>query len=291
MLSTPALLAAPNKREAAELKAKGDRAMDEARPADALAAYERSYAIQPEPALLYNQARAHLALTNYPAALDYLQRFETQAPASLKAKLPGLDALVREVRGKVHTLTVTVNVPSATVRLRDATLGESPLPAGLKVNAGAATLDVRAPGYEPMQRNLQLAGDAESTERFELQRIDVRGTLVLRSPQTGVRAVVQNRWRGGLPLELTLPQGTYPIELSKDGYETMRTSVVVVAGERRERKLVLAKTPALYTRWWFWTALGVVAAGGVVTIVALTTEKSPETGTIPPGQLANGLSF
>jgi hypothetical protein len=37
-------------------------------------------------------------------------------------------------------------------------------------------------------------------------------------------------------------------------------------------------------KWWFWTGLGVLAtAGVVVTVVAFTTEKTAEKGTIAPG--------
>lgn len=292
----PVLAAPPAKTSAAEasareLKAKGDRAMDEARPSEALSAYEQSYALKPDPALLYNQARAHMALTNFPAALQFLQRFDREAPATLKAKVVGIEGLIKEVQGKVHRLTLVVDVPGAQIRLRDATLGQSPLTGPIETNAGPASLDVRAPGYKPVHRNLELAGNAASTEVVKLQRLDLRGTVVLRSPQPGVQVTVQGKAKGSLPLELLIAQGTYPVRLTKEGYETLDTSVVVVAGERRERSLTLAKKPALYTRWWFWTGIGVVAAGAAVTIFALTTERSPDSGTIPPGQVASTLSF
>lgn len=282
---------APADRDAKDLKAKGDKAMDEARPSEALAAYQQSYALKNDPALLYNQARAHMALTNFPAALDFLLRFEREAPAPLKAKLPGLKELVDEVRAKVHRLTIEVDVPGAAIRLRDATIGQSPLAASMPVNAGPATLDVRATGYKPIHRQLDLAGNGDSTVTLKLERIDVHGTIVLRSPQPGVRVDLQGQPRGSLPLELSLVQGTYPIVLSKEGFETLKSSIVVVAGERRERSLTLAKKPGIYTRWWFWTGIGVVVAGGVVTAIALTTERAPDRGTIAPGQIANGLAF
>lgn len=282
---------APNQGDATSLKAIGDRAMDEARPADALAAYEKSYAQKPDPALLYNQARAHLALTNHPEALRFLERFQAEAPPSLQAKLPGLEKLVHEVRGKVHRLSLVVNVPGAQIRLRDATLGTAPLAGPVAVNAGEALLEVRASRYETEQRKLTLAGNAESSIDVKLERADTRGTVYLRSPQPGVRVSVQGAPRGSLPYELSVEQGTYAIRLQKDGFEPLDTSIVVVAGERRERTLSLAKHPAIYTRWWFWTGIGVVAAGAAVTAVLLTTERSPDSGSIAPGQVVRGFSF
>jgi hypothetical protein len=35
-------------------------------------------------------------------------------------------------------------------------------------------------------------------------------------------------------------------------------------------------SPALYERWWFWTAVGVVVAGGVAATVALTARPDPK---------------
>src|SRR5688572_32317740 len=65
----------------AELKKRGDDAMESGRPADALAAYVEAYAISKDPALLYNKGRALQALTEYPRALEELEAFDKSAPA------------------------------------------------------------------------------------------------------------------------------------------------------------------------------------------------------------------
>ena len=48
-------------------------------------------------------------------------------------------------------------------------------------------------------------------------------------------------------------------------------------------------------KWWFWTAIGVVVVGGgIATYIALTTEKDPAAGSIPPGTVkaeAWGIRF
>jgi iron complex outermembrane receptor protein len=45
-----------------------------------------------------------------------------------------------------------------------------------------------------------------------------------------------------------------------------------------------AGTPAFYKRWWFWVALGAVAAGATVAAVTLgSSAQTPYAGTIPPG--------
>ena len=39
----------------------------------------------------------------------------------------------------------------------------------------------------------------------------------------------------------------------------------------------------LYKKWWFWTAIGVVAAAAVVTGFALSGDAKPYDGTLGPG--------
>jgi len=51
----------------------------------------------------------------------------------------------------------------------------------------------------------------------------------------------------------------------------------------------LDRTPdasPLTSKWWFWTAVGVVVLAGVATTVLLaTTEKDPQVGTFGPGPI------
>ncbi|MCA9588819.1 MAG: hypothetical protein KC657_26065, partial [Myxococcales bacterium] len=112
---------------AAETKRKGDEAMDSGRPAEALAAYSEAYALTRDPALLYNKGRALQALTEYPKALEELEAFDRSAPEDLRARVPGLPALLAELRQKVSSVVITCNVAGATLRLRDRGLGVTPM--------------------------------------------------------------------------------------------------------------------------------------------------------------------
>ena len=66
--------------------------------------------------------------------------------------------------------------------------------------------------------------------------------------------------------------------------------VVVVAGDQNRRlEIPLQQSIPITARWWFWTGVGVVVVGGIVLTAALLTEKSPDKGTIQPGQLSAPL--
>jgi hypothetical protein len=66
---------------------------------------------------------------------------------------------------------------------------------------------------------------------------------------------------------------------------------VIVAGERRTLDVLLEGDAPITKKWWFWTGLAVVAIGTTVTIIALTTERGPDAGSVAPGRISAGLSF
>src|SRR5258708_21264757 len=95
-LSSASLAAAEGKstgdkeseQRAADLKKKGDAAMDSLHYQDALTAYDEAYALNHDPAILFNRGRALQALGEFPQALEQLERFSAEAPAALKSKVP-----------------------------------------------------------------------------------------------------------------------------------------------------------------------------------------------------------
>ncbi len=75
-----------------------------------------------------------------------------------------------------------------------------------------------------------------------------------------------------------------------DGYEDRGTSVVIAFGETKRRwQLEAQSQPSIFSRWWFWTGVGVIVAAGVVTTYALVTEKPAGHGDFQPGQVSAPL--
>jgi hypothetical protein len=48
------------------------------------------------------------------------------------------------------------------------------------------------------------------------------------------------------------------------------------------------ESPAIYTRWWFWTGVGAVVAGGVITALLVTrpSDPTPYRGDLTPGTVS-----
>jgi tetratricopeptide (TPR) repeat protein len=263
----------------------GDAAMADGRIDDAIREYMAAYELSPQPALLYNLGRAYAALGRYPDALDYLERFDRDANPQTRALVQGLPQLIAETRARVSALTLECNVDEAEVRLDKTILGKTPLAVGLRVNAGEHVVEVTKEGYESYRRSLSFPGGGESRIEANLAPRTTMARINVSSNVAGVGLSVDGVERGVLPAELLLGAGSHDFEARKDGYVTVRKSVVLEPGEKRALSLDLSASSPLYTKWWFWTGIGAVVAGSAVAVIALTSERPLSTGTIPPGSL------
>lgn len=275
--------------QAAELKRKGDAAMETLQYADALAHYDAAWSLVEDPALLYNRARAHQMLGNFPQALELFEAFSIRAPAELRERVKVLDSLMAEVRARVSTLELSCNVRGARVLVRDKRLGTTPLAGPLKLNAGRALVEVEAEGYFPWKRELDLRGGGSTRLEAKLASRRTTGVLIVTSPTAGARVTVDGRAAGNVPVDVVLGPGMHRIVVRRDGYEVAETSALVGTGEKKTISVPLEKTRPVTAKWWFWTGVGATVVGGTVLTVALLTEKSAPNGSIDPGQVSAPL--
>lgn len=279
--STPSVLS-----DAAELKRNGDLAIEQKRYQDALDAYEAAYAQVPSPALLYNRGRALQFLARYAQALDMIEQFAQTAPAELQERVKGLPELLTDLRSKVSTLVIHCDTSGARVLVGQRQVGVTPLATPLRVNAGKQTIDIFADGFFAYHRDALLPGGAELTLDVALTSRDRSGLLIIKSAMTGVAVKVDAKSVGQTPTEVGAVAGPHRVDVDKEGYGTASTQVMLQAGERKELSLDPLARPALYTRWWFWTGVAVLAAGVATTIIVLTTEKAAPNGEFSPGRVA-----
>lgn len=276
-------------QEASERKAAGDAAMDALDYADALAAYTEAYALSKDPALLYNKGRVLQALARYPEALEQLEAFEREAPAELRAKVPALGALVAEIRAKVAVLRLVSNVEGARILVRGSVVGKTPLAAPLPLNAGTATIVLESDGYFPFEREISLIGGQTLDLRAELVSRATTGLLRVEADAPGASVWVDGKSLGAAPSESFVAAGAHAITIRAADHPDEEQRVVVAAGERKAVRVHL-REPAVWTRWWFWTGVGVLVAGGVAVGIAATTERDADQGDISPGQLSAPLT-
>ena len=272
------------------LKQQGDTKMDEQSYADAYALYVRAYGVTADPALLYNQSRALEAMGQYPEALSQLEQFAKVAPADLKAKVPLLDELFADLRGRVSTLIVHCSVKGARIVVRQTNVGACDGTTKILVRAGHADVEVLAEGFEPFRIESNLPGGGAIEIRAALKARADTGSVAVRAFPEGALVSIDDNPVGMAPIETKVHPGEHTVVVTKDGYRPERIPFAVAAGERREMTARLSATStSVFGKWWFWATAGAVAVTGALVTVAVLTERSPESGTFSPGNVKSPL--
>ncbi len=170
-LTTPAWADASkaDQARASELKKQGDDLVHASKFKEALEKYDASFALVPNPAIQYNRGRALQGLQDFPGALDALDKFVATAPPDLRAKVPNLDKTIAEIASHVATLVIHCEVAGASVTLRGASAGTTPMKP-LRTSAGDATITVTAPGYVVFTQDTTLAAGQSTTVDVALRK-------------------------------------------------------------------------------------------------------------------------
>jgi hypothetical protein len=273
------------KTEAAHLKSAADVLMDQDRYADAVVIYQRAYELSGDPALLYNEGRAFEALGDYPTALEKLERFEREAPPSVRARVPGLRELITDLHGRIATLVVRTNAPNARLLVRQKDEGIVNVEKRISTRAGSVSVELDAEGYETFRREVDLSAGAVVVVDARLTPKKRDALIVIRTtPSADV--LFDGKQLGRAPLQVRAAPGQHELVARADGYYEERVPMTLALGDRRDIELEMRSTPGITSKWWFWTGIGVAVASGVATAILLTTEKPHSNGSFNPGSVA-----
>lgn len=271
--------------EARRLFEEGVALLQGGRYADALQRLERVRALRETPAVMLDLALAQRGLGRYVEASRSLGRYLALAQGRIDAsRRQEIDALQREIQSALAHLTIRTTGPAATVTLDGRDLSPSELGASLVVDPGVHVVRVAGDGVEPEEVARTVASGETVALSFAVRPHVV--TTRLRVMAAGDAEVfVDRRMIGQGSQDFEATPGPHEVEVRAAGYETFRAPVVLTAG-RDERVVVTlrrAQAPSerVWSRWWFWTAVGAVAAGATVAVVYATRPtEAPETGSL-----------
>jgi len=107
--------------------------------------------------------------------------------------------------------------------------GRTPL--NISLNPGTHDVELRLPGYQTYRVRVQVRAGQTSRVSPRLARVATTGTLSVDSSPQGAEVYVAGSFRGRTPVNISLNEGTYDVELRLPGYETYRARVQVRAGQ------------------------------------------------------------
>jgi hypothetical protein len=229
-----------------------DRAVDAFEAQDyprARELFEQAYEVRPNARVLRGLGISALHLERFTVAKRELTEALRESKQPLTAnQRDGVTELLSWMQLNLGTLQLRLQPAKARVMLDDAPVAGTEL----VLNPGAHRVFVSADGFTSEERDVEIAAGQEKTLEVELSQ-----TAVKPAPASTVSAQ-----EAASTVPIAEPAESTP---AFGLHEPTRDS----------------DSSTVFERWWFWTAVGVVVAGGVATTVALTSAapaKSYEKG-------------
>lgn len=222
---------------------RGVAALGARRYEEAVAALSESYRTYPSPVALYNLGLAHRELGHFAAAVDAFERYLREAgDQASHERVRTVREAVRAMRERFAEVTLRVSAPGYAVLVD----GRPAQVAGdvVTIDPGEHVLVVSAPEHRPWREPVTLAPGQRTRREVTLER-----EAAARPGETAAAAVAA----------AATPATPHP----------------------RDDAPTRAAQPAITSRWWFWTGLGVLVAGGVVAAVVAADANA---ATEPPVQ-------
>jgi tetratricopeptide (TPR) repeat protein len=167
------------------LWARGNKAWDEGRYADAIVDYEEAATISQSPKAFYNLADSYERVGRKADALTWLERFKAIASRAELEQAPNLGKRIAILRNQVAVLKVNVNVVGARVLVRNTVVGTklADRPLEVVLNEGRATIEISSEGYQPYQKEHTLRGGSALEIEVQLNQ-KAPSTIVLEKTNT-----------------------------------------------------------------------------------------------------------
>lgn len=256
--------------------------------AGAEAKFLQAWALQKSYDVAANLGEVEMQLGKFPEAAQFFTFALRNYPASgKKEKREWIEGRLTEAKSKSATVTVTVNVPGAEVKINGKPAGKAPIDGEVFIAPGDCTVEATAPDHEPFTQTIRAKAGGSHQVRAEL-------SLPKKSLIPGIAV-------GGVGVaSLVAGVALYVVSTSK--YEEARQLHGEIAGSAAgqdhcvdgqnpnpkcaDLKAAADLSDALYTPGLALTIGGAVltAAGGAYLVYALRSPASapPTTGAAPP---------
>jgi hypothetical protein len=265
---------------------------------EALDAFQRSAELRPHPVTTFNIGVCLRAAAQYTIARKTFLRALADDEAAGGRQLS--ETLRTQARGfidQIDRLLVRVSVrlvpPDAAIAVdgrplepaERSTPGRATLIAGVRppgkgepagaesfdvlLDPGPRVLSVSREGFNDVVVNRTFPPGARQVLNLELALLPA--AIRIDADRAGGVVSVSGLDVGVVPVRIERPAGSYHVAIRKPGYVSYETHVAVKPGETANIRGTLARVePSLFSKWWFWTAAGVVVTGAAVTTYALT---------------------
>jgi hypothetical protein len=223
----------PAKAEAAQRFDRGLTLFNEGDNAGALAEFKQTYALMPNPIVLFNIGLVYAAMARPVDAVDALSAVVGSSTLSPEQHDRAQKTL-EDQQARIGRLSITTVPDGARIDLDGVEVAKTPLSAPLRVAEGTHVIGAVAEGYAHVHKEVVIAGNADASLSFELVLGQAKrpANLTVHSRTPGADVLVDGLPGGKTPLatSVSLPAGHHSVELRRPGYQTSKQDVELGEG-------------------------------------------------------------
>ena len=232
-----------NKAQAAQRFDRGLQLFNEGDNAGALAEFKQTYALMPNPIVLFNIGLVYAAMGRPVDAVDALTPVVDSATLSPEQRERAQKTLVDQQQ-RIARVSVSTVPAGARIDVDGVEVARTPLSGPLRVAEGSHVIGAVAEGYAHARKEIIVAGNADASLSFELVLGAAKrpANLTIRSRTADAEVLLDQQLIGKTPLSasLAVPAGQHSIELRRAGYQSGKQQVEVGESSTADVTLDLA---------------------------------------------------
>ncbi|HWL84658.1 MAG TPA: PEGA domain-containing protein [Polyangiaceae bacterium] len=121
--------------------------------------FERAYELAPTYRILYNIGLCYKKTNDYVEALRAFERYLTDGGDEIpEERRNAVNKEIQDLRPNIATVTITTNVPGATITVDDVAVGQTPITHKILVNPGRRRIAATKTGTFPATKSVVFAG-------------------------------------------------------------------------------------------------------------------------------------
>jgi len=232
-----------NKAQAAQRFDRGLALFNEGDNAGALAEFKQTYALMPNPIVLFNIGLVYAAMSRPVDAVDALTPVVDSATLSPEQRERAKKTLLDQ-QARIGRISVTTVPAGARIDVDGVEVARTPLTGPLRVAEGSHVIGAVAEGYAHARKEIIVAGNADAQVSFELVLGAAKrpANLTIRSRVPDAEVLLDGQPAGKTPLasSIAVPAGQHSVELRRPGYLPSKQAVDVGESSTAEVTFELA---------------------------------------------------
>jgi hypothetical protein len=142
----------------------------------ALDSFQEAYRLAPHAAVRLNIANCYQQLNRPVEALFHFEHYLSEADHPSAAQRREIEATIRELRGRIGTITFQVTPDGATITIDGSDQRRAPVTEPVRVTQGRHSIEIRLDGYRTESQTVDVSGGSDARVAVRLARAEAVAT-------------------------------------------------------------------------------------------------------------------